>query len=282
MSSYSYHCAVVYEMAQSKIFIDWSLEDPPRIDAATWPESPLFCPQDVFVAVTKEKCCSKATRSIISDMRNLTDLFIANKIELGPGSIKEEDEGHRSRALQAYNITSHDIRLRTLSLLSAEQHESLTCNDWVYEACRLAAIIYAEAIVEETPFSKVGDPNYFRGSFNSSLTTTDTRSTRRSRTASLVGKLYEALKSTDLANVWNDMAGVLYWVCAVGAAAARTPDPRSKDHRSTHPISVRRFLHMNAARTMMILVSGHPIPMIMALKKLLKVQELISIHDAEF
>jgi hypothetical protein len=282
--SYSYHCAVAHEMEQSKIFINWTSEDLPKNEAAIWPESPLFCPQVEFRAVTKGKCCSKATRSILHDMRKLTDLFLANKMELGADSIKEEDEGHRSRALQAYNVTSHDIRLRTLSLPSTEHADLSTSNDWVYEACRIAAIIYAEAIVEETPFSKVGDPNYFRGSFNSGLRTTETRSTRRSRTTSLVEKLYEALRRTDLANVWNDMAGVLYWVCAVGAAAARTPSAelQSRDHQSAHPISVRRFLHMNAARTMMILVSGHPTPMIMALRKLLKVQELIGIHDAEF
>jgi hypothetical protein len=66
------------------------------------------------------------------------------------------------------------------------------------------AIFYAQAIIEQEPFSKTA-------------------------TMALIDKLYEALKNTYLANVWKDMAGVLYWVCAVGAAATRTSVMLEKD-----------------------------------------------------
>jgi hypothetical protein len=211
-------------------------------------------------------------------MRELTDLFI-NRIGSVAGSyIKEEevDERHGSYAIVEYGDKSLAIYRYVLSLPSAQEEGHPSSNDWVYEACRITAIIYTEAIVALEQFSKVGDINYSRGSFTSAHWSS------RTCTKSLPEKLYEALEHTDIASVWGDMAGVLYWVCAVGAAAARTPVGSNSGSESIvcerqqyYPVWVQRCLAMTATRTMIILVSKHPTPMVIAQRRLYEVQELI-------
>jgi hypothetical protein len=119
-------------------------------------------------------------------------------------SIKQEDGGRSIRALIEYTDKAREIRARIFALPSADSPNHLVSKDFVYEACRIVAIIYAQATVEQEPFSKTA-------------------------MVPLIDKLHEALKNTDLANVWNDMAGVPYWVCAVGAAAAQTTVVLEKD-----------------------------------------------------
>lgn len=124
----------------------------------------------------------------------------------------------------------------------------------------------------------MGDPCYARKAFQTSIWYT----TCRLPTETLVGKLYKTLEHTDLDNIWKDMAGVLYWACAVGTAAARTPFVSSKARlnilshgQQTDLVWVRRCLARHAARTMCILVPQHPTPMLLTHRRLYKVQELI-------
>lgn len=138
-------------------------------------------------------------------MRNSSDLFIANRMVLdSEHSVKQEDGGRGTRAILEYNDEAREIRARSFALPSANSPNLPVSKDFVYESCRIVAIIYAQAIVEQEPFSKTA-------------------------TMALIDKLHEVLKNTYLANVWKDMAGVLYWVCAAGAAATRTSVVLEKD-----------------------------------------------------
>jgi hypothetical protein len=175
---------------------------------------------------------------------------------------KEElDDEHHTYVLNQYGSRSHEIRNHVLTLPSARNWGYLCSVDWVYEACRIAAVIYAEAIVELQDFSTVGNPRYAREAFRTAIqyTTCPLHTDTPSR------KLFEALEHTDLDNIWGDMAGVLYWVCAVGTTAARKGDS----------MLLRRSLGKHAARTMCILVPQHPTPIRLTQRKLHKVQELI-------
>jgi hypothetical protein len=261
----------------------------PQFEIAALPESPLFGTSNDFETVANDPCCSKATRNILVDMRDLSDLFIANRIVLASEhSIKQEDGGRATRAILEYNDKASEIRARVFSLPSASSPNLAISNDFIYEACRIVAIIYAQAIVEQEPFSKVGALHYFPGGVGSRATASGTNATSQSAARPLIDQLHEALKNTDLANVWNDMAGVLYWVCAVGAAAARRPIVLESDLQlgrgpiqDLRTVWIRRCLIMNAMRTTVILVSQHPTPLIMAQMKLYKIQELIGTHDTK-
>ena len=76
--------------------------------------------------------------------------------------------------------------------------------------------------------------------------------------------LWEALERTDLANVWNGMAGVLYWICTVDAAAARTPTVLTLSQRDRYckpcKFRVQQCLTMFSMRVIVVLIFKHPIP----------------------
>jgi hypothetical protein len=220
---------------------------------------------------------------ICRKMYHLTELFIASMGPLMDGCIKEEEaeEQRQSSALHDYGRQSSLILEQISSLPSAAVQDHFRTNDWVYEACRIAAVIYTRAITGLEPFSKVGECSHSNASFNSVDSASGRSTTCLPSTQSLPEELFEALRKTDLENVWKDTAGVLYWVCAVGAAAARTPDGINNidstipDPPQSYSVWVRRNLAKHAFRTMAILVPQHPTPIIMAQKKLYRVQELI-------
>ncbi|KAH3915100.1 hypothetical protein HBI56_015580 [Parastagonospora nodorum] len=277
-AAYCYHSAITREATQYAVFQQWMPQDLDIGAMIPLPESPLFDPTGKFATLARISCSSE-TRDIIFQMRHLTDVFIES---MGPATdlcIKKEEiyDGPQSIALLGYHNRSLAIHTQISSLLSAEVQGHSRSNDWVYEACRIAAVIYTNAIKN---LSKIGDydPSISAGCCSSR------GDTAPSPTKSLPEQLFEALQKTDLAGIWQDMAGVLYWVCVVGAAAAHTLAAAAANNASpsmeynpqqSYPVWVRRNLDMHAFRTMAILVPQHPTPIIIAQKKLYRVQEVI-------
>lgn len=214
-------------------------------------------------------------------MRDLTDVFLAYHKNFDTILDVETDEGAARLGLSSaeYNTRVGEIRRRLASRPSAYTPGLAVTNDWLYEACRIASIIYTSAIIMRIPFSVASEPGRSiilsdSASLTNSLAGGHLLSTR------LTEALYEVLERSNMESVWGDMSGVLYWICMVGAAAARTPAsiamtqaPRSRSE--AYATWVRRCLIMFATRTMILLIFKHPIPVVMAQKRLLKVQELI-------
>jgi len=248
------------------------------------PESPIFCPWLDFATIPDDLCCSTATCALLRDMRDLTDLFLSCNAAFGTSRatsamhtncIDSGDTDYKSKAAE--------VQKRLMSLPSAHTPGLATSRDWVYEACRIAALIYTASIVFRLPFSVTADPRrnplVFEAEFCSRAD-----AGRSLRTTRLSNALYEALNRTDVNNVWGNMSGVLYWVCAVGAAAARSPATvNMKRHLSSpteaNAIWIRRCLALISMRVLALLVFDHAIPILRAQKTLLKVQELIGTYD---
>lgn len=94
-------------------------------------------------------------------MCDLTELFIAHN---GAVETVLDEDAHADAAwvgplLVDYRAKVTEIRLRVASLPSAYTKNLPTSNDWVYEACRIAAIIYTSAIVMRVPFSIAAEPD---------------------------------------------------------------------------------------------------------------------------
>jgi hypothetical protein len=234
------------------------------------PESPLFCPNIDFQTIISDEHCSSSTYELLRDMRNLTDIFIADGAELVPL------DGELS---MNYDLKALDIRDRLASLPSAHMPGLPTTKDWVYETCRIAALIYTAAIFQGVPFSvaadSIYDSTFFESDSHASTTAEDYLFAPR-----LPEALYEALIRTDTTSIWNNMSGVLYWVCAVGAAAARTSATVNMSQKTgfrdeAYAVWVRRCLIMASTRTMIVSIFLNPTPLLIAQKRLLKVQELI-------
>lgn len=99
---------------------------------AALPESPLFDFGNGFETVVNDSYYSNATRNILVDMRNLSDLFIANRMVLNSEhSIKQEDGGCVTRAILEYNDKARKIRARIFALPSADSPKVPVSKDFL-------------------------------------------------------------------------------------------------------------------------------------------------------
>jgi len=95
--------------------------------------------------------------------------------------VQQEEMRHYVEALPSVNDLDVDLDIK---------------GNHVYEACRIAAVIFQRAC-------------YMRVSLSSAVTNTN-----------YIPELIAALKRTNLEARWGDMAGVLFWVTMIGASAA--------------------------------------------------------------
>lgn len=101
-----------------------------------------------------------------------------------------------------YNLQRDEIRQYVIALPSAHQTGFDITGDWIYESCRLTAIIFERACYKRQPLSAavVG--------------------------TNLMPQLQAALQKTDLEERWGDMTGVLFWCAMIGATAGHCSTER--------------------------------------------------------
>lgn len=276
------HTDIICEADPLPIFHQWS---PPEFvcsdDTTAIPESPLFCPRDEFFTIAQDPRCSETTYNLLCDVRDLTDLFLMHneRLDTVRNVEAEDDSASQSLSLLDYSSKLDEIRARVASLPSANTPGLPTYNDWVYESCRIASIIYVTAIILRIPFSVAAEPGRFAVLANPPSLTNDPSGCHL-MSIRLTEALYEAVEKSNIENLWGDMSGVFYWVTAIGAAAGRTPSsvniPQIARSRSEgYATWVRRCMIMFATKAMIILIFQHPVPLIMTQKRLLKVMSLI-------
>ncbi|KAL5121529.1 hypothetical protein ACEQ8H_000601 [Pleosporales sp. CAS-2024a] len=265
--AYCYHSYIIREGTPQMELDAWTPADLPRDSIPTPPASPLFCLDDTFANISG-RVCRRATRSILQDIHHLTESFIATYGAPQASGMKEEEaEERQSNAYISHRSRSEPIIERINALPSAAVAGHTDSDDWVYESCRIAALIYTDALHELRPFSHLDSPGHANHGFSHAHQYPAAQPPFQPSTRSLPEELLEALVKTNLPNVWSDMIGVLYWVCTVGAIAARGQE--------SCPFWVRRSLNMHAARAVLIQATDYPASTVMALKKLYTVQETI-------
>jgi hypothetical protein len=275
-----FHCDIFCEFETLPAF-KVSLPDitPMNIETAL-PESPLYCPRHDFLTISRDPKCSPSTLELLCDMRDVTNAFVAHNTALNTVHDADAvDIDGLSPPNEAYEATINAIRIRLSLLPSAHAPGTSVSGDWVYESCRIAAIIYTTAIAMGVPFSIAADPLYTANDPSFAGWNGDNYLPK----PHLSETLYETLQRSNISNVWQDMSGVLYWVSAVGAAAARRPQTMDMTQRvrlepDAYAVWTRRCLIMIATRTMIVLIFEHPTAVIAAQRQLLKVQELIGSH----
>lgn len=219
-------------------------------------------------------------------MRDLTNIFLEHNTTWT--TVQDVDAIDIARLFSPESddhVRIESIRMRILSLPSAHTPGLLVTGDWVYEACRITALIYTTAIATGVPFSVAADSACVNLS-GTSTPITGWDSSQRAHKIYPTEVLYETLRRTSTGNLWKDMSGVLYWVSAVGAAASRIPSAmdmalQGRLASKAYSVWVRRCLIMTATRTMIVLVFEHPTAIITAQQTLLKVQELLRPHVAQ-
>jgi len=212
---------------------------------------------------------------LLRDMCHLGDLFLS----------------HATRprtALDAeYNAHATNIVRRLGSLPSAFASEHPMTADWMYETCRIAAIIYAGAIFQRISFSEAANP------LQNAIYKQFLQQSGHEPPAQLYLSvlLFEALQLADSVDTWEKFPDVLYWVCAVGAMSARTRRTRAQTEEEEeeeeaeearyggerHITLIHRCFNMHATRSLLVVVFGEAKLVGAALKKLLVLQRLVQL-----
>ncbi|KAI9691892.1 MAG: hypothetical protein M1822_007965 [Bathelium mastoideum] len=216
-------------------YIDTFKFPPPPPPEATIPESPLFCPRAEFFTLidigkdeTRNRRCKPHTYELLSEMRDLTNHFCVEGKTLQALEARfegEAAEGANSKeanlkqqedARRKFQRISSRILQRVSRLRSASEPDRDETADWFYESVRLCSVVYTYALANHQPLSTAAQ----------NLGTTAATENGRPVEVTYPRAIMLALIKSGIDDCWADMAGVLFWITLVGAAAGRnTPTP---------------------------------------------------------
>ncbi|CBX97065.1 hypothetical protein IAQ61_007992 [Plenodomus lingam] len=259
-----FHTDLICNTDPSPIFEEWDPQDICPDPFSHFVESP-FSNQNTGSSVPKPLV------QLICDMRDLGDLFIGCATTMSNvDTAQHKDTTRMSSSAFELNTWTSEMIDRLINLPSASEAGHLFTDDWIYESCRIASLIYAAAIKVRISFPEAADPT------RNSLYAESVRLSGGSKcTTSLSVLLFKTLERTDIENTWGDLAGVLYWVCSIGAMSARTTT-MEQGASTEFDIWVRRCLSMHASRLLIMLAFQYSLPMATMAKKLLKVRQLVA------
>jgi hypothetical protein len=216
--------------------------------------SPLYALHGDFPSIYG--LCSAATLEIISNMHNLTQTYLTRweyASSLEP-VLHAQVASCDAQTQQAY--------VRLLQYPSTFNDTSL---DWVYESCRLAALIYCRSIVHGSSLAE-------------SAATMYANADQEVTNMTLLSALHAAIMQTDTRDCWGEMRGVFLWVCLVGGAAA-WPRPRFNsvvDYAAEHSLSeawVRKCFSLLCIKAALSVPFYHAGTTIEALRTMLQVRQ---------
>jgi hypothetical protein len=205
--------------------------------------------------------CSEETYSIIYDMHELTQVFLARWNYVGgvyPPSSSAE-------------VASFDLNMQqiyTRLLLRPSSTDPLS-TDWVYESCRLTALIYCRSIVQGVSLAESADVMHapHSGAGNSGIT--------------VIQALHSALDNTDKRGHWGDLAGVFLWVCLVGGAGSWSSEQSvygERDDGQQPSAWIKKTFSLYAVKSAMAIGAEHAGPVVEAQRTMLRVQDLINLN----
>jgi hypothetical protein len=159
--------------------------------------SPLYAPGGDLSCIYG--ACSPTTLEILTDMRTLTQTYLARW-----GYVSDLDPASDAQ------VMSYDVQLQKLysRILQCPSSEDDIMPDWIYESCRIAALMWCRSIIHGTPLA---DSAQIICARNTGHDATD---------MTLLTALHAAVMQTNTSSCWGDMRGVFLWVCLVGGAAS--------------------------------------------------------------
>lgn len=222
-----YHGSLIFENEPLLVLVAYTLaRGPPVARVGSIPESRLFYSRADFTTISADSRCSTDTCNLLRDMRDVrefTDLFVSRQAASETlRDTHELDAAYIHRRDIEYSSRVAAMRKRLTGLPAAHIPGLPTSNDWVYEACRITALIYGASMIFLLPFSTAANPcrNLLVAeseAFNCVWPEVSLLNTYLSEA------LLKSLQRTNVGDMWNKMSVVFYWVSTVGAAAARSP-----------------------------------------------------------
>jgi hypothetical protein len=159
--------------------------------------SPLYAPHGDLSCIYG--ACSAAAFEVLSLMHTLTQIYLARRVyasDLDPAADAQ--------------VVSCDAQLQDLyaRMLRCPSSEDDIIPDWMYESCRIAALIYCRSIIHGTRLADSARSIHACNTSHEPISMT------------LLEALHTAVMRTDTSSCWSNMRGVFLWVCLVGGAAS--------------------------------------------------------------
>jgi hypothetical protein len=221
--------------------------------------SPVYAPHGNLSSIYG--VCSPATVEIIRDMYNLTQTYLVRwscASELDPGS---------NAQVMACDAQLRQIYNRLLHFPSAENDHM---PDYIYESCRIAALLYCRSIVEGISLAESAR----------SIHVVNTGQELRSTT--LLSALHSAIMRTDIHSCWNNMRGVFMWICFIGGAASwassRYTTTEQAENSST-PAWMRKCFALYAVKAAISIPLDQAGAAIQAFQTMLQVRHWMSVNN---
>ncbi|KAI8930804.1 hypothetical protein NX059_011827 [Plenodomus lindquistii] len=188
--------------------------------------SPLYPPHGNILGLLEG--CSLATFRIISDMQVYT-VDLLNCLTLA----KDAHNFPVACKARSQQVHTHMVSLPSIKTELAP--------DWIYESCRIAALLYCWSAAQPT-----SDSN------RPSLRSAHTSAQNLDYTA-LITALHTALKRTNTSGCWsNELRGCFLWACLVGAVASWTSVPTQSgaqnEETTTALAHAKKFFALHAIR----------------------------------
>jgi hypothetical protein len=164
--------------------------------------------------------CSPATFEILSHVRTLTQTYLVRW-----GYASDLDPASNAQ------VMSCDVQLQNLysRILQCPSTEDGTMPDWIYESCRIAALMWCRSIIHGTALADSAHIIYAR---NTGRETTDT---------TLITALHATIMRTNTSSCWGDLRGVFLWVCLVGGAAS-WPSSQTDSFEQESPLPAQTWM----------------------------------------
>lgn len=130
----------------------------------------------------------------------------------------------------------------------------------MYEAIRIAGLIYATALSHSVPISAA----------------TTLAATKLGITpTALLENTFNALYSTDLSRLWDDMSQALLWVSLVSGTAAGGEEGKRDVQPPSERARLRRWLSFPAMACLNLLATGQADGFLVALQTMVRVQRVL-------
>jgi hypothetical protein len=226
-----------------------------------WPDSPLLFTDFTEELMSSSKKCSPQTTELIYLMRDLGDLYLLHVKNRREQATDQQLDLSSSDA--GYEDAVRTIYEKVLWLPTATDPDTPVYHDWVYETCRIAALIFTLAISHSIPFSQVNDlyQDSYRASFDG------LHGELIASTSSLSSALQKAQNKSVVDSVWDELGGFLSWASLMGVCASRN------NSTSMDELLARRWHTMICLRLFTPLGFEYPGSSMAMLAKLLEIMD---------
>lgn len=245
------------------------------------PESPVFCRSGGYVTLSKLLPVKGHMFGLLEVLRQFTDSFNANPEQSDLGS--SAGTTMVSPARVEWLMTFWSLRDRVSSYVPGKKlHFASTSDQYIYEAVRLTAQIYVEALTNEVPFSRAAARLKTRAGSRGTGSSESSDSSEAHK-PSLPVQIRDTIQHTDMTQCWQHLAGVLLWITLVAGASAN-PEILEDDCvprvRHNEDEEARTYLAAITVRTNVLLSFDHPQVIAGTLESMLAIQECLGRHEA--